>query len=207
MSQPKWRRRAQARPDEILNVALQAFQEKGFDAARIEDIAKAAGLSKAAVYLYFASKEQVLRALIEREIAPVVAAMEAAAEALGHDPRQALSTLTEFVASRLNDPNTAAVPQIVISIAGRFPELSRYYYETVIARGEAMLTRLIQRGVELGQFRQVDPKAFIRAAMGGLLFQLLRRRIAGQTAPLDVADFVASHVDFLLRGLEKRGEA
>ncbi len=60
----KWRRRAEARPDELLDAALDEFIARGFDAARVEDIAKRAGLSKGAVYLYFKSKEEVLRALI-----------------------------------------------------------------------------------------------------------------------------------------------
>jgi AcrR family transcriptional regulator len=57
---PKFRRRAEARPDEVLDAALDLFIEKGFAATRVEDIAKRAGISKGAVYLYFPSKEAII---------------------------------------------------------------------------------------------------------------------------------------------------
>lgn len=61
---PKFRRRAEARPDEVLDAALEQFMAKGFAATRVEDIAKAAGLSKGAVYLYFPSKQALLEGLV-----------------------------------------------------------------------------------------------------------------------------------------------
>ena len=66
MSTQTRRRRPEARPDEILDAALSVFAEQGFTAARVEDIARRAGLSKGAVYLYFPSKEAMLNALVEQ---------------------------------------------------------------------------------------------------------------------------------------------
>src|SRR3569623_411756 len=65
---PKFRRRAEARPDEVLDAALELFVEKGFAHTRVEDIAARAGLSKGAVYLYFPSKEAILEGLVKRVI-------------------------------------------------------------------------------------------------------------------------------------------
>ena len=67
-SQPKWTRKPQARPDEVLEAALDVFAVNGFAATRMDDIAKAAGLSKAAIYLYFPSKDDVFKALVEQRI-------------------------------------------------------------------------------------------------------------------------------------------
>src|SRR3954454_14647606 len=90
---PKFRRRAEARPDEVLDAALDLFIEKGFAAARVEDIAKRAGLSKGAVYLYFPSKEAIMEGLVQRAVVPIT---ETAAVAIGQfhgNPRDAFMML------------------------------------------------------------------------------------------------------------------
>ena len=61
-----WSRRKQARPGEILEAALKVFAEKGFAAARMEDIAKRAGVTKGTIYLYFPSKEEVFKSLARK---------------------------------------------------------------------------------------------------------------------------------------------
>src|SRR5215813_5966170 len=90
---PRWKRRADARPEEILEAALAEFVERGFESARMEDVARRAGLSKAGVYLYFESKEALLKALIERRMTPLV--QEALASGLSNvaDPVLALRAI------------------------------------------------------------------------------------------------------------------
>src|SRR5262245_41676979 len=85
-----WRRRAEDRPDEILEAALAEFTERGFETARMEDVARRAGLSKAGVYLYFESKEALLKALIERRMTPMIQQALSAGLAQVHDPKIAL---------------------------------------------------------------------------------------------------------------------
>src|SRR5215469_10784815 len=86
----RWTRRADARPEEILDAALEEFTEKGFEAARMEDVAKRAGLSKAGVYLYFPSKIAVLEALIDAKVAPLARLVGTIAEHGAADPVMAL---------------------------------------------------------------------------------------------------------------------
>src|SRR5437868_6959113 len=69
----RWKRRKDARPQEILEAALVVFAEKGFAAARMEDIAARARVSKGTIYLYFESKEAVFRALVREMLAPRLA--------------------------------------------------------------------------------------------------------------------------------------
>jgi AcrR family transcriptional regulator len=63
-----WQRRKQARPGEILEAALAVFAEKGFAAARMEDIAVRAGVTKGTIYLYFPSKEEVFKSLAREHV-------------------------------------------------------------------------------------------------------------------------------------------
>src|SRR5689334_18310529 len=97
----RWRRRAEARPDEILEAALAEFTERGFEVARMEDVARRAGLSKAGVYLYFDSKDALLKALIERRMSPLVQQALAAGLAQVGDPKAALKLIALTMTERL----------------------------------------------------------------------------------------------------------
>src|SRR5215470_1323338 len=107
---PRWRRRAEARPEEILEAALAEFTARGFEAARMEDIAKTAGISKAAIYLYFPSKMALLEALIEDKVSPLAQQVEMLAAAGAADPLTALRMLATAAAYRIGDPKLFAVP-------------------------------------------------------------------------------------------------
>src|SRR3569623_2169888 len=89
---PKFRRRAEARPDEVLDAALTLFIERGFAATRVEDIASQAGLSKGAVYLYFPSKEAILEGLVKRAVLPVANSALGVIQNYVGDPRPVIAT-------------------------------------------------------------------------------------------------------------------
>jgi AcrR family transcriptional regulator len=199
----KWRRRAEARPDELLDAALDEFIAKGFDAARVEDIAKRAGLSKGAVYLYFKSKEELLRALIEREVSPVLAQVgEMARQA--ENPRDTLRMIGRFAGAQIANPRFMAIPLLVISIANRFPELVDFYRGEVATKAKGGVEALIKRGIKLGQFRKVDPHAGARAIIGGVLFEALWAHVLRGPTSINTPDWLESHIDIVLNGLEKR---
>src|SRR5882724_3880924 len=111
---PKFRRRAEARPDEVLDAALELFVEKGFAATRVEDIAGRAGLSKGAVYLYFPSKEAILEGLVKRAIRPIAESALGIFENYVGDPRPVISAALKMVAGRLTDPKLVAIPRLLI---------------------------------------------------------------------------------------------
>jgi AcrR family transcriptional regulator len=174
---PRWKRRADARPDEILDAALDLFVEKGFDAARMEDVARRAGLSKAGVYLYFDSKDALLKALITREVTPVAQRAEALAAAGTADPEQALRMIATFVVSRLADARVFAVPRLVISISNRFPEIAAFYRAEVIDRARLAVTTIIRAGIAKGDFRDIDPDIAVRLLVGPFMFEALWRHV------------------------------
>lgn len=203
---PRWQRRADARPDEILNAALEEFTAKGFDAARMEDIAKTAGLSKAGVYLYFESKEALLKALIEAKVSPIAQQAGAIAAAGAADPLGALRLITQMAATHFADLAVFAVPRLVVGLSGRFPEIAEYYRVHVAEVARDALERMIQAGVDRGLFRaDINVKVIARAFMGPLLFEALWMHVLQGKASLDdPAALVESHLKLLLEGLEKR---
>ena len=71
-SKPRWERRKDARPQELLAAALDLFVEKGYAATRLEDVARRAGVSKGTLYLYFENKEELVQAVVRDTIAPAI---------------------------------------------------------------------------------------------------------------------------------------
>lgn len=198
--QPGWRRRPAARPDEILDAALDEFQASGFEAARMQDIARRAGLSKAGVYLYFESKEALLRALILRAVKPVVDAAERASLAPGVSAEAALSMIVSLVQARLAEPRVFAIPWLVLTIAPRFPEIAAFYRSEVIDRARAALGAIIRRGIDAGEFRDVSVEAAVRAVMGPMMMGAILTHALKHAEPQPTAE---EHVHLILQGLSQ----
>lgn len=202
---PKWRRRAEKRPDEVLDAALDLFIERGFSPTRVEDIAKGAGISKGAVYLYFDSKEAILKALVRRAIVPVAEGAEAIAKAGAGDPAETIRSMVRLVAGRLSDPRLSAIPRLVIAESGSFPDVVSMYRREVIDRGLGALESVIRQGVESGVFRTVDPNLAVRNIAGPIFVHMLLATIfalPGEATATD--DFVESHLDILMNGLMRQ---
>ena len=200
---PKFRRRADARPDEILDAALAVFTEKGFDAARVDDIATRAGLSKGAVYLYFDSKDALLKGLIEREVAPAAHRLRALAEASGDDVRATLTLLVTVATQLLNDPGIFATPKLVLSVAARFPEIGDYYRKRVIDEAIGAISALHMKGVASGVFRQADSDTVARMVMGPLLVYAMRKHVLGAKDKSPPGEHAKAHLEILFNGLVK----
>lgn len=198
---PKFRRRAEARPDEILDAALLVFTDKGFEPAKVDEVAARAGVSKGAVYLYFESKEALLRGLIEREVAPVAARIRALAEAGAADPAATLRLLVATAAGLVANEKLFATPRIVLSVAPRFREIAAYYRERVIDEALGAVTRLIREGGKRGVFRDVDAEAAARMVMGPLLLYAMRRHVFGAREKSSAEARATAHLDILLNGL------
>lgn len=197
--QPKFRRRAAARPDEVLDAALALFSVKGFAQTSVEEVARAAGISKAAVYLYFPSKKALLAGLVRRAVSPVAAlALGAEGEAL-----PVIAGLLRAAVGRLGEPGVMAVPALVLREAAVVPEIAQVYREEVLDRVLPALRQIIVRGVEAGQVRAVDPDLTVRSIIGPVLAHVLLAQAFGVVPEggLGLEALVENHVSILLAGL------
>jgi AcrR family transcriptional regulator len=200
---PKFRRRAEARPEEVLDAALELFVEKGFAQTRVEDIATRAGLSKGAVYLYFPSKEAILEGLVRRAVVPI------ATNALGFltnfagNPRTVITAVLKMVAHRLTEPKTIAIPKLLIREMIHFPEFAAMYRREVLDRVTPVVEELIRVGVAEGYFRPVDPHLTIRSIVGPIVLHMLMAEIFGimPADGLSVDRLIDNHLTILFDGL------
>lgn len=201
---PKFRRRAEARPDEVLDAALALFTKRGFAHTTVEQVAKRAGLSKGAVYLYFPSKKALLAGLVRRAVVPVAdMALGVIADYRG-DPRPVIRQLVGMLAANMNDPKVFAVPKLVIREAVGAPEIAQMYREEVLDRALPALAGLIAQGVEGGHIRQVDPELTIRSILGPLMMHLVMAEVFSiqSASGLALDSLVENHLAILFAGLE-----
>src|SRR5690349_1611763 len=201
----RWRRRAEARPEEILDAALDEFTERGFEAARMEDIARRASISKGGIYLYFPSKTALLEALIEAKVTPLARLAQTIAATGANDPMSALRMIATAAAHRLGDGKVFAVPRLVISVSGRFPEIAEYYRVHVVELARGALESLIEAAMTKGALRRVDAQAAARAFIGPILFEALWTHVLkGESTLGNPEKLIQQHFDVWLNGLEQR---
>ncbi|WP_421792680.1 TetR/AcrR family transcriptional regulator [Hyphobacterium sp.] len=204
---PPARRRPEDRPDEILTAAMEVFTEKGFAAARVEDIAKRAGLSKGAVYLYFESKDAMLKALVEQSAGAIVNAATAFTEiSAGDDPEKAYRAILKMALVSLTDREVSAATRLVMTEAGRSPEIAAYYRQRVIETGRSAVTALIDAGVKAGVFRDVDRDSAVLTFIGPAIKQMMLNSIfQRETDPdFDAEKMADAIADIILNGLKPR---
>lgn len=206
--EPKWRRRPEKRPDDILDGALIEFRKRGFSSARIEDIAKHAGLSKGSVYLYFSSKEEMLKALIRGSITPIANTLKAIADDICHDHSQeaasdVLRKMLLIVGENIMDKKVAAIPLVIIGEAGNFPEHAAFYRREVIEVTMNALSKVIARGIKSGEFRNVDVPYALRTLMSVIIMQVIWNGVFTQKdePAMPIGDLINSHLDIYLNGI------
>ncbi len=200
---PKFRRRAQARPDEVLDAALALFIENGFAATRVEDIAKRAGLSKGAVYLYFPSKEALLEGLVRRAVLPIAENALGALQNYEGDPRIVITAVLKMLALRLKDDKLIAIPKLIFREVLGFPELAAMYRREVLDRVIPTLEALLRSGIERGYLRQVDPHLTIRSIIGPLMMHIAMAEVFGIMPEdgLHMERLIDNHLTILFDGL------
>jgi AcrR family transcriptional regulator len=198
----RWRRRKEARPSEILDAALAVFAEKGFAAARLEQVAKAAGVSKGTLYLYFDGKEALFEAVVKSAIVPRIADAEVMLRDHRGSAAELLAALYKRFAAVIADEQVAAIPKLVIGEAGNFPELARFYLREVVARGLRLMGAVLELGVARGEFRPMKVAHATRLMIAPVLFLALWRQSLGRhDVPLDGDAFLDDALTLLVRGL------
>ena len=158
------RRRPDERPTQIVEAALDVFGEKGLSAARLDDIAKRAGLAKGTIYLYFPNKDELFRAVIRSTL---VAELERAESLVAAGtPEERLDAFMRGWWTFICSPTFERVHRLVTSEIPKFPDLAKFYGAEVIARGHRLVSGIVRDGIAAGVYRATDPIATARMVMG-----------------------------------------
>src|SRR5947199_4489739 len=157
---PRWKRRPAHRPGQIIDAALEVFGKKGLARTRLEDIAVRAGVSKGTIYLYFENKEVLFKEVVRETAIAAIARGEERPES--GSPSDQLRMLMDRYWEFVTSPAFSTIHRLVIGELHQFPDLARFYAEEVIARGMNLITGIVRRGIDAGEFRETDPGAAAR---------------------------------------------
>ena len=200
---PRWHRRKQQRPGEILAAALDQFVERGYAATRLEDVARRAGVTKGTMYRYFAGKTELFQAVVRGSVVPQIEAFERTIAESRGDSSELLACFANGWMEIIYRSPVAGLAKLVTAEAANFPELARFYQDEVIERAVRAVRRLLERGIERGEFRPIDVDAaafllrapFILAA----IWKHSMNRL--ESNRLDERRFVETYLEMMLRGL------
>ena len=194
-----------SRRSDILIAARDAFNARGFAGTRMDDIARAAGISKAALYLQFDSKQALFEALVSELIEAMLP--QAAPAELGDLPAvQLLRGFIAFMSERLTSDDMIFVPRVIIGEGANFPDLARFYHDHVVQRGLGVLEKIIRHGMVRGEFVCDDPLQACRTLVGGVLLAAIWKSTFEPVGaePIAIAEMGKAHADTILNGLLKR---
>lgn len=199
---PKFRRRKADRPEEIVAAALEVFVEKGFAAARLDDIAARAGVSKGAIYLYFATKQDIFRAVVETAVAPNIKLMQqlAAVPTPFADRVRQFAALTGPIAT--HSP-IGGIVKMILAEARNFPELASIWHERTIEPVLTLLCDLIAKAQAQGEVRPGDPRLFAMGMVAPTLVGVMWREtfVPIGAPPFDITALAQQHAETVLRGM------
>jgi len=203
-------RRKDARPQELLDAALDLFVERGFAATRSEDVAARAGVSKGTLYLYYPSKEELLKEVIRHHVInPIAEGVQIIRDFDGPTP-ELLALMLRLWWERIGETRASGIVKLMTSEVRNFPEIAQFYVDEVVTPSNQMLASVIQRGIARGEFRGVDVAEATHALVGPLVFLALNKHSLGACSAaflLDPKVVIAALVDMVLYGLVPRDAA
>lgn len=200
---PSRQRRKDARPQELLDAALALFVEKGFAATRAEEVAQRAGVSKGTLYLYYPSKEELFKAVINQSLGARIA--ETAQQV--HAWRGTMAALLEGLLvqwwQRVYESPASGTFKIIIAEVRNFPEIADFYLHNVIEPGSALIGGIVQRGIDSGEFRKVDVESVVHSLVLPMVMVCAHKHALGACSlhQIDGHRFIADHVALVVRGL------
>ena len=198
-------RRKEARPGELLDAALDLFVEKGFAATRSEEVAARAGVSKGTLFLYFPSKEELFKAVVRENISGRFSEWVREFEDFEGSTTDMVRYCLRVWWERLGATRASGITKLMISEARNFPELAAFYQQEVIRPANDLIRRILQRGVDRGEFRPMDIEYTTFSLVAPMVFLIMMKHSLGacvpQELPLDPLRYVEAQLQTLLHGL------
>ncbi len=200
---PRWERRKDARPQELLDAALDHFVARGFAATRLDDVAKSAGVSKGTLYLYFSSKEELLKAVVRESIVPLIGQAESVIEQFEGSSEELFRLVIHTWWDNVGASKLSGLPKLMMAEAGNFPELARFYQEEVVDRGERLVATLLKRGIDRGDIVPMDLTIAPRILIAPMIMMMIWKHSNGVCAVDEnkLPDYLNSYIERSLRSI------
>ncbi|MBV8666498.1 MAG: TetR/AcrR family transcriptional regulator [Burkholderiaceae bacterium] len=202
----RWERRKEARPQELLAAALDLLVERGYATTRLDDVAAKAGVSKGTLYLYFANKEELFKAVVREHIVPAIGRAEQTIEQYQGSSRNLLQEILLGRWEQVGNTKLSGIMKLIVAESGNFPEIAKFYHDEVILRGNALITKAIQRGVESGEFHQIDAVQATQVIAAPIIMLILRKHSFDTcgSEPISPDTYLETFLNLLFQGLVVR---
>jgi len=202
-TRPRWERRKEARPAELLAAALDLFVDKGYSGTRLDDVAQRAGVSKGTLYLYFDNKEELFKAVVRESVVARIAETADQIERFDGPSDALLDHVVRRWWSEYGEKTAGGISKLMMAESNNFPEIARFFLEEVIEPWHELLASAIRRGVERGDFRPVDVDMTVRTLAASLVMLSLWKCSFGPCSrrPLDAAAYIDTTIDTFVTSL------
>jgi AcrR family transcriptional regulator len=198
---PRKRRSAtpEARRAAILSAALEEFSARGYEGARLEDVAKRAAIAKGTIYLYFADKEALFQELVRSMVNPILGMLEQTRE-IDMPARALVELLIETFVREIYGTRRKDIIRLIFSEGPRFPVIAEFYHREVISRILGFVRPMLARAVERGELPDDTfvrfPQLLVAPGLVGIMWSGLFEKFE----PLDVAAMMRAHVNVIFAG-------
>ncbi len=182
-----------ARRQAILDAALIVFAERGFEAARLDDVATRAGVAKGTLYLYFDDKEDLFEEVIRSAVTPILDRLSALAVAPEISADETLKALFSLFEKEVLGTKRKLLLRLIIAEGPRFPRIAEFYYRNVVARIMPLLAKVAARAVERGELSSDAYARYPQLVAAPLLLSVIWDALFAAIKPLDVTDFLRAH--------------
>jgi len=207
-TQVKRERRKEARPGELLDAALDLFVEKGFAATRAEEVAARAGVSKGTLFLYFPSKEELFKAVVRENISGRFVEWNQEFDTFEGTTADMVRYCFKVWWERIGATRASGITKLIISEARNFPDLAAFYHQEVIGPGEALIRKILKRGVDSGEFEIDDFDYAMFTIIAPMIYLIMMKHSLGACMPaseqIDPRRYIDTMSETMLNGLAKR---
>ena len=202
---PRWERRKERRPAELLAAALDCFVERGFAATRLDDVAARAGVSKGTLYLYYAGKDELFMAVVRENIIPLIDEFRREVTVSSASSAELMRRFLLGWWARVGETKLAGIAKLIVAEAGNFPDVARFFHDEVTLPNHQLLAGIIERGMRSGEFRAIDAEASAQLFLSPLVLRAIWNHsiqpCCADICPVPNERMLTAHIDMVLRGL------
>ena len=195
-SQSTRQARTTERRQVILAAALEEFSARGFEATRLDDVAKRAKIAKGTIYLYFRDKESLFQELIRDMLVPIIGTIQTLG-AVDVPLAVLADRLADMFVREVYETPRREIVRLMITEGRRFPKIAEFYYREVLSHVMAAVRAILRRAAERGEVPAalVDfPQILVAPGLVAIIWSGLFDRFE----PLDVRRMMKTHVELLL---------
>lgn len=193
-----------ARRAAILEAALHVFAERGFEAARLDDVAKRAGVAKGTLYLYFKDKEALFEDVVRSAVSPVLERLKELATEPDVPFDKVVEALYAMFVTQVLGTEKRLLIRLVLTEGPRFPRIAEFYYRNVVARVLPIIGKLAERAHARGELSSDALVRYPQLFAAPLITAVTWDALFAQVKPLDAAGFLSAYREIIAPAKTRR---